>query len=67
VQARRDAPREIGKVGRRGERHGEDGRKGRGLGSRLRNLGNRQGVLGFHLQGAEWWPRHGWTGLLVVG
>lgn len=47
-------------VGRRGERHGEeDGREGEGgLGSRSRNLGNRRGVLGFHLQGAECWPRH---------
>lgn len=28
------------------------------LGSRSRNLGNRRGVLGFHLQEAECWPRH---------
>lgn len=49
----------VGRVGRRGERHGEeDGRKGGGSGSRSRNLGNRRGVLGFHLQGAECWPRH---------
>lgn len=60
MQARRDALRGVGKIGDRGEKdtREEDGREEGELGSRSRNLGNRRGVLGFHLQGVECWPRH---------